>query len=119
MKEQDSNVIGVGFGSDSVRAIVVKVRTGEVLATGISFYPRWKLGKYQHPERAVFWQYPQDYLDAFTECVRGTLDQITEEERGCVCGIALTSPVLLRLPWITRPAGKRRRSPEPFRKAAE
>ena len=45
MKEQDSNVIGVGFGSDSVRAIVVKVRTGEVLATGISFYPRWKLGK--------------------------------------------------------------------------
>lgn len=89
MKEQDRNVIGVDFGSDSVRAIVVKVRTGEVLATGISFYPRWKLGMYQHPERAVFRQHPQDYLDAFTECVRGALDQITEEERGCVCGIGI------------------------------
>lgn len=89
MKEQDRNVIGVDFGSDSVRAIAVKVWTGEVLATGISFYPRWQQGKYQHPEQAVFRQHPQDYLDSFTECVRDVLDQITEAERSRVYGIGI------------------------------
>lgn len=89
MRRTDKNVIGVDFGSDSVRAIVVRAETGEVLSTGVSFYPRWKQGKYQWPEQAVFRQHPQDYLDSFTECVREALDELPEEERGKVAGIGI------------------------------
>ncbi len=89
MKEQDKNVIGVDFGSDSVRAIVVKAMTGEVLSNGVLFYPRWKKGRYQHPEQAVFRQHPGDYQDSFTECVRTALNRLSSEERKKVCGIGI------------------------------
>jgi len=89
MKRPDKNVIGVDFGSDSVRAIVVRAATGEALSTAVSFYPRWKQGKYQWPEQAIFRQHPQDYLDSFTECVRDALGQLPEEERRKVSGIGI------------------------------
>ena len=89
MTRTDKNVIGVDFGSDSVRAVVVKAETGKVLSTGVSFYSRWKQGKYQWPEQAIFRQHPQDYLDSFTECVRGALRELSEEERQKVAGIGI------------------------------
>lgn len=89
MKGPDKNVIGVDFGSDSVRAVIVRVATGEVLSIGVSFYAGWREGKYQHPEQAVFRQHPQDYLDSFTECVRDALGRLSEKERAKVAGIGI------------------------------
>lgn len=80
----DRCVIGVDFGSDSVRAVVVNTVSGKVLASAVSMYPRWSEGKYQHPETAVFRQHPLDYIESFTACVSeavkmagpGTADKI-------------------------------------------
>ena len=57
-------VIGVDFGSDSVRAVVVDTASGEIAGSGTAFYPRWKKGLYQHPEQNIFRQHPLDYLEA-------------------------------------------------------
>ena len=35
-------VIGVDFGSDSARAILADVRTGEICQESVVFYPRWQ-----------------------------------------------------------------------------
>ena len=60
----ESYVIGVDFGSDSVRALIVNTETGENVGQGVACYPRWKAGLYQHPEHSIFRQHPLDYLES-------------------------------------------------------
>ena len=79
-------VIGVDFGSDSVRAIVVDARNGENIGAGVCEYPRWMAGKYSDASNLIFRQHPQDYLDAFVSSVRGALEDAGPEAANQVTG---------------------------------
>src|SRR5215211_5790262 len=68
--------IGLDYGTNSVRALVVDVGSGEELGTSVALYPSGKQGilldsKDPHLAR----QNPRDYLDCLTTCVRGALEQ--------------------------------------------
>jgi L-ribulokinase len=89
MQVKEGYVIGVDFGSDSVRAIVLDVTNGKTLGEGQSGYPRWLAGKYQDPEKRLFRQHPLDYLEAFKWSVNLALDQAGEEVRKHIVSIAL------------------------------
>ena len=67
-------VIGVDFGSDSARAVVMDARDGRKLGGADCVYPRWMRGAYCDSARAVFRQHPLDYLEAFERCVRDALE---------------------------------------------
>lgn len=82
-------VVGVDFGSASVRAIVVSTLSGNIISTGISSYPRWEKGLYQHPEEAVYRQHPLDYLESLEKCVREAADKLPEEKKGLITGIGV------------------------------
>jgi L-ribulokinase len=56
-------VIGVDFGTDSVRSILVDSSNGEEISSAVFYYPRWKEGKYCSPSKNQFRQHPQDYID--------------------------------------------------------
>ena len=56
-------VIGVDFGSDSARAIVVDACSAEVLAEASMLYPRWEKRKYCDSECSQYRQHPKDYLE--------------------------------------------------------
>lgn len=86
---QDKLTIGVDFGSASVRATVVDCRTGRELSCGVAEYPRWKAGRYQHPEDHIFRQHPLDYLESLEACVREALSRLTEEEKQRIVGIGV------------------------------
>ena len=68
-KKQMEYVVGVDFGSDSARAVIVRASDGQVAAEAAAAYPRWAQGLYCDPGIRQFRQHPQDYLEALCACV--------------------------------------------------
>ena len=91
-------VLGIDFGSDSVRALVVGADDGAPCATAVSEYRRWKQGLYCDPSRNQYRQHPQDYIDSLIECVTDALAQAGPEVAANVVGIGIdttaSTPVL-------------------------
>lgn len=68
-------VIGLDYGSDSARALVVEVATGKVVATSVKYYPRWKKGLYCTPLENKWRQHPLDYIEVLEGTVKEALSQ--------------------------------------------
>ena len=84
-----SYTIGVDYGTDSVRALVVDTRTGEEMGTHVFQYPRWKEGKYCDPAANRFRQHPLDYLEGLVVSVKEALKQCPEGVAEKVAGISV------------------------------
>jgi L-ribulokinase len=56
-------VIGVDYGTDSVRSILIDTANGREISQSVFAYSRWKKGLYCDPDNNQFRQHPQDYLD--------------------------------------------------------
>ncbi len=67
-------VIGVDFGTDSVRSILVDSRNGEEISSSVFYYTRWKEGKFCNPSKNQFRQHPQDYIDGLEYTIRACID---------------------------------------------
>ena len=81
-------VIGLDYGSDSARAVVVDTATGKTLATSVCYYPRWSKGLYCNPSINQYRQHPLDYVEALETTVRDALAQCPEGTGKQVVGIA-------------------------------
>jgi L-ribulokinase len=68
-------VVGIDFGTDSVRSIVVDVGDGRVLGAAVKYYPRWAKGLYCDAVRNRFRQHPLDYLESMEASVLEALSQ--------------------------------------------
>ena len=82
-------VIGVDFGTDSVRAVLVDAETGEERASGVHEYVRWKTGAYCDPARSQFRQHPLDYLEGLEQSVRSALRSVSVEVIADIRGISV------------------------------
>jgi L-ribulokinase len=68
--KNDSFVIGVDYGTDSVRSILVNAANGEELASAIYYYPRWKAAMYCDPSANRFRQHPLDYVEGLEDTIK-------------------------------------------------
>ena len=64
--------IGLDFGTDSVRTALITAE-GEMIATAVQEYPRWKNGLHCDAAAGQFRQHPLDYFEAMTATVRTAL----------------------------------------------
>ena len=85
---KDKFVIGLDYGSDSARALIVNATTGEELATAVKYYPRWKVGKYCNPGINQYRQHPLDYLEVLEASVKEALEKSPAGTAENIVGIA-------------------------------
>ena len=66
---ENAYVIGLDYGTDSVRALLVDALTGREIDSEVALYPRWNAGLYSDPRVARFRQHPDDYLESLRRAV--------------------------------------------------
>ena len=81
--------IGLDYGSDSVRSLIVNVETGEEVASVVFEYPRWKKGEYCDAPNNQFRQHPKDYLEGLEYTIVEALKQAPEGVAENVVGISV------------------------------
>ncbi|TKF02802.1 ribulokinase [Vibrio kanaloae] len=89
LKTHQQHVIGLDFGSDSVRALVVNTDTGKEVSSSVVYYPRWIKGLYCQPDQSQFRHHPQDYLDAMTDAIQEVLSTVSPTVTSSVVGIGV------------------------------
>jgi L-ribulokinase len=82
-------VVGIDFGTDSVRSVVADASTGAVLGTSVKNYPRWAKGLFCDPVGNRFRQHPLDYLESMEASVREALGEAGASVPARVRGIAV------------------------------
>ncbi len=90
-------VIGVDFGTDSVRSILVNAGNGAEINSSIFYYPRWKKGLYCIAAKNQFRQHPLDYLEGLeytiTDCLKKAGPDITQNVKAISVDTTGSSPI--------------------------
>jgi L-ribulokinase len=66
---KDLFVIGVDYGTDSVRSVIVDARNGKELASSVFNYPRWQQGAFCNAAQNQFRQLPLDYIEGLEQTI--------------------------------------------------
>jgi L-ribulokinase len=82
-------VIGLDFGTDSIRALIVDTDSGKEVSSGVSYYARWIEGYFCDPLKNQFRQHPLDYLEGMEQAIRIALDNCEESICNNIIGIGV------------------------------
>jgi L-ribulokinase len=88
-KTDKDYVIGIDFGTDSVRALVVDAADGREAGTAVSAYKRWAKGEFCDAKDNRFRQHPLDYVEGIEDAVKRALAQAGKDVAAKVRGIAI------------------------------
>ena len=82
-------VIGLDYGTDSVRTVIVNASNGSVIASDVHYYTRWAEGKYCDPVANRFRQHPLDYLEGFEITIKNCINAVSAEVQQNIRGISV------------------------------
>lgn len=66
-------VIGVDYGSDSVRSVLVNAENGEEVSSSVFNYPRWQKGLFCDAAANQFRQHPLDYTEGLEFTIKACI----------------------------------------------
>lgn len=85
----ESFVIGVDYGTDSVRSVIVNAADGNEISSSVFYYPRWKDGLYCIPGENQFRQHPLDYTEGLEFTIKDCLKKAGQSVASNIKGIAV------------------------------
>lgn len=81
--------LGVDYGTDSVRTVLVNAANGKEISHSVYYYPRWKAGKYCDPANNRFRQHPLDYLEGLENTIKEAIAKAPNGVAGDVVAISV------------------------------
>ena len=94
---EENYVIGLDYGTDSLRSIIVDASNGDELSSAVYYYKRWSEGKYCDPGKNQFRQHPLDYIEGLEITIREALDRapsgISKKVKGISVDTTGSTPV--------------------------
>jgi L-ribulokinase len=81
--------IGVDYGTDSVRSIIVDAISGQEVASSVFFYSRWRDGLFCNPFQNQFRQHPLDYIEGIEQTIKKCLIQAGPAVRANIKAISI------------------------------
>lgn len=86
---QEAFVIGVDYGSDSVRSVILNSKNGQEVASSVFEYPRWKDGLYCNVSTNQFRQHPLDYIEGLEYTIKDCLHKAGANVAKYIKGISV------------------------------
>jgi L-ribulokinase len=85
----DKYVIGVDYGTDSVRSVLLSATDGKEMASSVFYYPRWAAGKFCNATKNQFRQHPLDYVEGLEATIKDCLQKAGKDIVANVKGISV------------------------------
>jgi L-ribulokinase len=91
-------VIGVDYGTDSVRSVIINASNGREIASSVYYYPRWQKGLYCEAAANRFRQHPLDYMEGLEITIKDCIkiaggDTVARNIKGLSVDTTGSSPV--------------------------
>lgn len=87
--DKELYVIGVDYGSDSVRSVLVNAKNGKEISASVFYYPRWQKEMFCDASKNQFRQHPLDYVEGLENTIKECLEQAGGDIAKSVKGIAI------------------------------
>src|SRR4030042_2558834 len=82
-------VIGVDFGTDSVRSIIVNTGNGQDISNAVHNYERWKSEKFCDPLKNKFRQHPLDYIEGLEISIKKAIESAPADTASNIVGLSV------------------------------
>ncbi|TAH02009.1 MAG: ribulokinase [Sphingobacteriales bacterium] len=82
-------VIGVDYGSESVRSLILDASNGQEIASSVFYYPRWRDKLYCDSSKNQFRQHPLDYTEGLTHTIKECIKKAGISDTSVIKGISI------------------------------
>jgi L-ribulokinase len=86
---KDCFVVGVDYGTDSVRSVIVDATNGNEISSSVFYYPRWKDGLFCDASVNRFRQHPLDYVEGLEYTIKDCLSKAGSSITGTIKAISI------------------------------
>ncbi len=86
---EEKYVVGIDFGTDSVRVVIVDAFNGKELSSWVVNFKGWGEGKYCDPSKNQFRQHPSEHIEALEESIMAALTTLPKGAGQHVIGIGV------------------------------
>jgi len=86
---KNNYVLGVDYGTDSVRSILVNTSNGAIVQSAVHYYERWAKGLYCNPSINQYRQHPQDYVDGLIISIKACIKNLDKTIVENIVGLSI------------------------------